>query len=149
MAHRPWQPSESTAQLSLLDGVAREERPWKVVRAVSRRVYAEIRKGGVVSRQTLKVITALAFYRNARQQWPTPAELTDFMFQRARIVRNDPRLVAPRITELVRGRVVVAGTGCERRGLRPLLTTGGCVKPTRLWVTACVVAAWVLWVKAL
>lgn len=102
-------------QLSLLTDVQRADKPWKVVRRVSRQVYAAIRNGGVVGRQTAKVVTALAWWRNERQTWPTPAELTAFMFERKRLTRNDPRLVAPRITELVRGKVVRLADGTKAR----------------------------------
>lgn len=90
-------------QLSLLADVARTERPWKVVRKVSRQVYAELRKGGYCKRSALKVLTALAWYRNQSMTWPTVGELTQFMFERRRIARNDPRVVAPRISEMVKG----------------------------------------------
>ena len=104
-------------QGSLLEDLERVEQPWKVVRRVSKQVYARLRDSGGASRQTWRVLTALAYYRNRTMAWPTPAELTEFMFKRARIVRNDPRLVAPRLTELVRGRVVtLRGGGKVRRG---------------------------------
>lgn len=116
-------------QLPLLSVTQRVDQPWKVVRAVSKQVYAEIRKGGHVGRQTLKVVTALAWYRNQRQEWPTPTELTQFMFQRKRIARNDPRVVAPRITELVRGRIVRLASGEKARrggGVLTLLPVRKC-----------------------
>lgn len=103
-------------QLSLLTGVELDERPWKVVRRVSRQVYAELRKGGAVARSTWIVITALAWFRNSRGYWPTAGELAAFMHSRERIDRPDPRLVAPRITELVRGEVVVVNGEKVRRG---------------------------------
>lgn len=116
-------------QLSLLDGVAREDRPWKVVRKVSRQVYAELRRGGIVSRNTLRVLTALAWYRNSTQDWPTASELTRFMFQRKRLPRNDSRIVAPRLTEMLRGRVVRLEDGSKVRkggGVLTLLPTRRC-----------------------
>ena len=95
----------------------REDKPWKVVRRVSKQVYAELRQEGTVARRAWQVITALAWYRNSRQAWPTAAELAAFMFERQRIARNDPRLVAPRITELLRGRIVRLSDGTKvRRG---------------------------------
>ena len=92
-------------QLPLLADVERVDRPWKVVRAVSKAVYAELRKGGIVGAMTLKVLTALAWYRNQYQEWPTASELTRFLYTRKRIKREDSRLVAPRLTEMIRGRV--------------------------------------------
>jgi len=86
-----------------------------VVRRVSRQVYAELRAGGYVSRQTVKVITALAWFRNRTMAWPTPAELARFMHEQHRIPREDTRLVAPRITECVRGRVVTRADGTKAR----------------------------------
>jgi hypothetical protein len=93
-------------QLSLLEGVERAERPWKVVRRVSKQVYAELRRSGGVARSTQRVITALAYYRNRTMTWPTPAELTKFMYDLKRIPKNESRYVAPRLTELIRGAVV-------------------------------------------
>lgn len=107
----------SAAQLSLLEDVARAERPWKVVRRVSRQIYAVLRDSGIAGETTRRVITSLAWYRNRSMAWPTPAELTAFMFERRRIARLDTRLVAPRLTELVRGRVVRGpGGGKVRQG---------------------------------
>jgi hypothetical protein len=102
-------------QPSLYDDITIEEKPWKVVRRVSRQVYAYLRDSGVASRRTWQVVTALAYYRNRWQVWPTAAELAHFMHERKRIERDDPRLVAPRITELVRGRVVKLKDGSKVR----------------------------------
>lgn len=128
-------------QLPLLEDVQREERPWKVVRRVSRQVIYELRKGGYVGRQTIKVITALAWYRNSTMRWPTAAELTRFMFQRKRITRDDPRLVAPRLTEMTRGRVVKLADGERHRvgggvlalfPVRPCQVTGAMAHPVSI-----------------
>lgn len=127
-------------QLSFLPGVAAEEKPWKVVRRVSRQVYARLAACGYVGRQTLKVITALAWYRNSTMQWPTPAELTRFMFSRRRIKREDPRLVAPRLTEMVRGRVVkregtkvrIGGGVLTLLAARPCRVTGAHAHPVAI-----------------
>jgi hypothetical protein len=93
-------------QLALLPDLERRERPWKVVRKVSRRLYARLRDSGELGKQAHKVLTALAYYRNRRQEWPTAAELATFMHETKRIARPDTRLVAPRLTELLRGKVV-------------------------------------------
>lgn len=129
-------------QLSLLADVAREERPWKVVRRVSKQVYAELRRSGYVKRSILKVLTALAYYRNSTQQWPTPAELTEFMFKIKRIPRNDSRLTAPRLTELIRGwdilepisgrRVRVGGGVCDQLPRRRCRITGQYAHPVAI-----------------
>jgi tetrahydrodipicolinate N-succinyltransferase len=102
-------------QLGLLDAVTKVEKPWKVVRRVSRHVYAELRKSGRIGKQTHRVLTALAFYRNRTQEWPTAAELAAFMFSRGYLDRNDTRLVAPRLTELLRGKVVRLADGSKAR----------------------------------
>lgn len=103
------------AQLSFLPNLEQIDRPWKVVRRVSRQVYAELRAGGHVGRQTLKVLTALAWYRNQRQEWPTAAELAAFMYGKGRIPRNESRLVAPRLTEMLRGAVRRLADGSKVR----------------------------------
>lgn len=112
-------------QLELLHGIEREERPWKVVRRVSKQVYAYLRDSGIASRRTWQVVTALAYYRNRTQVWPTAAELARFMFERKRIARDDTRLVAPRLTELVRGRVVRLKDGTKVRKGGGVLTLQG------------------------
>lgn len=111
-------------QLSLLAGVEREERPWKVVRRVSRQVYAELRKSGAVARSTARVIVSLAWYRNSTQVWPTAAELTAFMFDKKRLPRNDTKLVAPRLTELLKGKVIHRPDGRKVRLGGGVLTLG-------------------------
>lgn len=116
-------------QISFLPDLERVDRPWKVVRRVSRQVYAELRAGGHVGRQTLKVLTALAWYRNQRQEWPTVSELAAFMYGKRRIERNESRLVAPRITEMLRGKVVKLPDGTKVRkggGVLTLLPVRKC-----------------------
>lgn len=111
-------------QPNLLDDCQRVDRPWKVVRAVSKQVYAELRKSGRIAIATRRALVGLAAYRNATQQWPTPAELTHYLFTKKRLPRDDTKLVAPRLTELIRGRVVtLKGVGKVRRG-GGLLTLG-------------------------
>lgn len=117
------------------------ERPWKAVRPVSRAQYAWMRRHGMPDRRTWQVLTALAWYRNRTQQWPTAAELAHFMFtqRRRRIERDDPRLVAPRLTWLVKGeiRTVTDAEGKTRKVFgsdgRPERIGGGvcCYLPTR------------------
>jgi len=115
-------------QPSLLDASIAADRPWKVVRAVSKAVYAELRDKGYTKMSALRVLTALAWYRNSTMTWPTAAELTDFMYRRKRLARNDPRSVAPRVTEMIRG-CVVWMNGQKRRiggGVLTLLPTRVC-----------------------
>lgn len=102
-------------QPSLLVDAARADRPWKVVRRVSKAVYAELQKDGKVAARTRRVIVGLAAYRNRTMAWPTASELTADLFSRKRLERNDTRLVAPRLTELLRGRVVRLADGTKVR----------------------------------
>lgn len=116
-------------QLGLLDAVEREERPWKIVRRVSKLVYARLRDSGQANRRSWQVITALAYYRNRSMAWPTAGELTRFMYQRKKLKREDPRLVAPRLTEMLRGKVVRLPDGSKVRrggGLLTLLPARTC-----------------------
>ena len=104
-------------QLSLLTDVQHQEKPWKVVRRVSKQVYAELRRSGHVKKSIRQVLVALAYYRNRTMTWPTPAELTRFMFEQRRIPKNESRYVAPRLSELIRGWVVRGADGQKvRRG---------------------------------
>ncbi len=115
-------------QPSLLADIQREERPWKVVRRVSRGVYLELRKGGYTKRSGLKVLTGLAYYRNRTGEWATPAELAEFLFRMKKIPRPDSRITAPRLTELVKGCTVR-----RKDGTRVRLGGGVCVlMPTRI-----------------
>lgn len=77
----------------------------KRVRAVSKRVYAELRDSGRLAKRAHEVLTALAYYRNRTQEWPTPAELVRDMAERGIIPREESRYVAPRLTEFVKGAV--------------------------------------------
>mgnify|MGYP006921317918 CR=1 FL=1 len=116
-------------QPSLLDESQRIEHPWKLVRSVSRQMYAELRRNGSLGASTRRALVGLAGYRNRYQEWPTPAELTRFIYHRKRIARDDTKLVAPRLTEFVRGRVVtIKGVGKVRKGggLCTLLTARRC-----------------------
>lgn len=129
-------------QLSLLDGVTREDRPWKVVRRVSKQVYAELRKSGYVKWSIVQVLTALAYYRNRYQEWPTPSELTRFMFNLKRIPRDESRYVAPRLTELIRGwtkvepvsgqKYKVGGGVCDQLPRRICRVTGQWAHPVAI-----------------
>jgi hypothetical protein len=94
-------------QLALFAGVEHRPRPWKVVRKVSKQLYAVLRETEYLKRSTRLVLVSLAYYRNRTMTWPTPAELTRFMFSLDRIPKNESRYVAPRLTELIRGMVVV------------------------------------------
>jgi hypothetical protein len=90
-------------QLPLLAGVEIVERPYKDVRLVSKQIIRELRDSGYVKRSGRRVLIALEIYRNRYQQWPTPAELTRFMFEQKWIPREDRNCVSPRLTELIHG----------------------------------------------
>ena len=124
------------------------EQPWKIVRRVSKRVYAVLRDSGYLKKSGLTVLTALAFYRNRTQVWPTPAELTRFMFDgvthvgprvktRRRIPKNESRYVAPRLSELIRGSVVrrhgqkvrIGGGVCDQLPVRICRESGQWAHP--------------------
>ena len=120
MSHAP----SFFAQFELLHQLPRP--PRKRVRPVSKQLYAELRDSDWLSKRAHQVLTALAHFRNRTTFWPTPAELTADMHRRGLISRPDPRLVAPRLSELVRGRVV------RRKGARIREGGGVCEQlPTR------------------
>lgn len=103
--------------LPLFADVVKAERPWKVVRRVSKAIYAELQKDGKVAARTRRVIVGLAAYRNRTMAWPTASELAADLFRRGRLERAETRLVAPRLTELLRGKVVTLSDGSKvRRG---------------------------------
>jgi hypothetical protein len=112
-------------QPSLLEESARVERPWKRCRDVSKGAYVYGRSTGAFGKRTRAILTALGYFRNRSGQWPTVAELTTDMYERGLLPRNDVRLVAPRLSELVVGRVVRHRDGTRAR-------TGGGL----LWLTA-------------
>lgn len=91
-------------QPSLLDVVARQERPRKTVRRVSRAQYAVLRDTpGLLTARQHAVLTAIAAIYNATQIWPTRGEIARWMFDHGRLPRPDHSLIAPRLTELSRG----------------------------------------------
>lgn len=128
-------------QLPLLVDIERAEKPWKVVRRVSKQLYAVLREGGYLKRSGLRVLTALAYYRNRTMTWPTPAELAQFMYDhKRRIPHPDCRYVAPRLTELVNGMVVrrhgqkvrVGGGVCDLLPRRVCRQTGQKAHPVAI-----------------
>lgn len=128
-------------QLSLLDGVARETRVWKDVRMVSKQLIHELQHSGYVKRSMRRVLIALVRYRQVTQAWPTPAELTGFMFRQGWIPRNELRIVAPRLTELIRGwdirpkdapKYRVGGGVCDQLPARVCEVTGQKAHPVAI-----------------
>jgi len=101
-----------SAQPSLLAELERAERaPRKIVRAVSKQLYAALRDGDYLPQSSAKVLRNVAAFKNRRGSWPTGSELTAWMFEHGEIPRNDTRFVVARVTELVKGRVVRRATG--------------------------------------
>lgn len=128
-------------QPSLLDVIAREDKPRKRVRAVSRQQYAVLRDTDRLSARTHAVLTALAHRYYVTQEWATPAELTRWMFNHGTIPRESTNVVAPRISDLVNGawvkgpdgtRVQVGGGVCEFLPKRVCAVTGGLAHPVRI-----------------
>jgi hypothetical protein len=125
-------------QPSLLDAVARQERPRKRVRAVSRAQYAALRDGNQLSKRAADVLRELAAFYNRTAYWPTAAELTRWMFEHRDLPRDDSRLIAPRLTEFSRG-VKDRTTGVYRGGglvdnlpARPCQVAGKKAHPYRI-----------------
>ncbi len=89
---------------------------------------------------TTKVMRSLKYYINRHGECPTPAELTRDMFELGVINRDSVNLVAPRITELGKGRVVknedgtrsrIGGQEIEYLPLRVCGVTGNKAHPVR------------------
>jgi hypothetical protein len=128
-------------QLPLLAGVELVERPYKDVRLVSKQIIRELRDSGYVKRSGRRVLIALEIYRNRYQQWPTPAELTRFMFEQKWIPREDRNSVSPRLTELIHGYDVrlkdgtvkhIDGGVLDQLPLRPCAVTGQKAHPVAI-----------------
>src|SRR5262249_11348914 len=84
-----------------------------------------------------RVLRELAAYYNRRAVWPTCGELTRWMFEHADVARDDPRLVAPRLTELSRGRRTrpgeyAGGHVIEALPVRRCHVTGATAHPWRI-----------------
>jgi hypothetical protein len=125
-------------QLGLLDVVARDERPRKRVRAVSKAQYAALRDGDRLSKRAADVLRELAAFYNRRAYWPTAAELTRWMFKHRDLPRDDSRLIAPRLTEFSRGvkdrktGVYHGGGVIENLPARPCQVAGKKAHPLRI-----------------
>jgi len=87
----------------------------KNVRKVSSGRYATLRDGTILKAAQARVFRCLAAYYNRFQQWPTRAELTEWMFSRREIPRRNINSVAPRISELLNGWHVKLPDGTRRR----------------------------------
>lgn len=112
----------------------------KAVRAVSKETYNVLADTGALGAATTKVMRSLKAYINKHAVDPTPAELTRWMFETGVIKRNDTNLVAPRLTELHKGRVMrrkgcapvrVGGNEIEKLPLRVCRETGNEAHPVR------------------
>lgn len=129
-------------QPSLLSDVERQDQSWKDVRLVSKAILAELVKSGYVKRSIRRVLVALVRYRQIKRQWPTPAELTDFMVSKHWMPRYGN--AAPRLTELVSGwdvrikdgesvrKVRVGGGVCDHLPARVCTVTGQKAHPVAI-----------------
>lgn len=112
----------------------------KAVRDVSKETYNVLADTGALGAATTKVMRSLKAYINKRADYPTPAELTRWLFEAGVIKRDATNLVAPRLTELGRGKVVrnpdgtrtrVGGNEIEYLPLRTCRVTGHSAHPVR------------------
>lgn len=78
----------------------------KAVRDVSRETYNVLADTGALGAMCTKVMRSLKAYINRHGHAPTPAELTRAMFEAGVIKRDATNLVAPRLTELDKGKTV-------------------------------------------
>jgi len=119
------------------------ERPTRVrknVRSVSRETYNVLADTGALGAACTKVMRSLKWFINKHQFAPTPAELTRAMFIAGVIKRDATNLVAPRLTEMARGKVVrqpdgstvrTGGREIEQLPLRTCRVTGNQAHPVR------------------
>jgi hypothetical protein len=125
-------------QLSLLAAAARDERPRKRVRQVSRAQYAELRDSDQLGTRAADVLRNLAAFYNRRADWPTAPELTQWMLEAGELPRLDFNLVRPRLTELCIGRhdaatgQLVGGGVIETLPRRQCRVTGRSAHPWRV-----------------
>lgn len=135
----------SPRQLGLLDDVAREERPRKHVRKISKGTYVELRDTGGLTARQHQTLTALAHYYYVHSDWPTAGELARWMFRHGKIPRESPNIVAPRLSDLVNGQwrrqpgpdgtkttAQIGGGTCEYLPARICRVTQGRAHPVRI-----------------
>lgn len=112
----------------------------KAVRAVSKETYNVLADTGALGAATTKVMRSLKAYINATADYPTPAELAAWMFERGVLPRNNVNAVAPRLTELHIGKVLrregqdpvrIGGGEIEKLPVRTCRVTGGQAHPVR------------------
>lgn len=115
--------------------------PRKRVRKVSIGTYRELRDSGRLRGRAAQVLRCLAAFFNRYQEWPTPAELTRYMFERGEIPAERANLVAPRLSVFINGDVRrhpdgskrrVGGGVCEALPLRACRVTGDAAHPVRI-----------------
>lgn len=138
-------PAVTEIQTSFLPQFEREEKPRKKVRAVSKRQIYQAKDSGRYSEDLTMVLNGLAHKYYVTTQWPTAAELTRWLFQHGRLVRESINVVAPRISDLVNGgwqhgrdehgkrvRVRVGGGVCEYLPARTCYVGGNRAHPIRI-----------------
>ena len=121
--------------------------PRKIVRRVCRenanRLRDEAKRDRADGRETKeqRVLRCLAAFFNRYAYWPTPAELTRRMFETRELPKDAVNLCAPRLSELVNGKVKrgadgqkvrVGGGVCELLPLRVCRVNGDDAHPVRI-----------------
>jgi len=91
--------------LSFLGALARQERPRKRVRAVSKATYAVLRDGDVLPERRAAVLRSIAAVYNRRQVWPTTAEAVAWMVEHGDLVLEGQCITCGgRVARVVEGR---------------------------------------------
>lgn len=112
----------------------------KAVRQVSKETYNVLADTGALGASTTKVMRSLKAYINRHADYPTPAELCRWMFQTGVIKKDHVNRVAPRLTELHKGKVVrqkdgtrvrMGGGEIEKLPVRQCRVTEGNAHPVR------------------
>lgn len=99
-------------QLSLLDAVQREQRPWKRTTGTSREAIRVVEAEGTAEFRREQILLAIRRIWNRTQQSPTADEIAADLFARKLIPDDHPDYVKPRLSELKHGRTIrVKGEG--------------------------------------
>jgi hypothetical protein len=131
-------------QLSLLDDIAREERPWKRTTTTSKAAVHVLEDSGEADRRRVLCLRGLRALWNRSQVWPTADELAAYLHGRGFVPSAHRDEVAPRLNELADGwwvkrcvdgqvtRRQVGGGEVERGAKRPSRISGRTVLTWRV-----------------